>query len=271
MNFQSDFPKISIVTVSLNQGEYIESNIISVLEQNYPNLEHLIIDGGSTDDTLEILKKYDTKLNWVSEPDNGQSHALNKGFKKATGDIVGWVNSDDKLYPGALEKVSSFFVKNPNAVGVVGDLAMINECGEVTEVLKSRSYDFHYLVNKALGITQASTFFNRRVFDEIGYLDESLNFVMDRDLFIRVTSLGDIIYIPEILAQFRIQPQSKTSLGTHKFCRELVGVRRKYGANWVAPGILNDIYVIWTQPLRRISPLRRFVQSIKRLFKPVSS
>lgn len=103
---QSKLLKISIITVSFNQGQFIEDNILSVINQNYSNVEHIIIDAGSTDGTLDILKKYDKHLNWVSEPDKGQSEGLNKGFKKATGEIIGWFNSDDRIPPGTLHKVA---------------------------------------------------------------------------------------------------------------------------------------------------------------------
>ena len=117
--------RISIITVSLNQADFIEENILSVLNQHYSNLEHIVIDGGSTDGTQAILAKY-SHLVWKSEPDRGQSHALNKGFKMATGDIIGWINSDDRLHPGALQIVNDYFQNHPCEIGVVGDQALID-------------------------------------------------------------------------------------------------------------------------------------------------
>lgn len=156
--------KISIVTVSYNQAEYIEDNIKSIIDQNYPNVEHIIIDACSTDGTLEILKKYDKFINWTSELDSGQSEGLNKGFKKATGEIIGWINSDDKLAPGALQKVAKFFQENPEEIAVVGDQAVIDVNGNRLRIRKSRAYNFDYLLNQSSSITQNSTFFKREVF-----------------------------------------------------------------------------------------------------------
>lgn len=257
------YPKISIITVSYNQADFIEDNIKSVIEQNYPNIEHIIIDAGSTDGTLEILNKYDKYLNWVSEPDNGQSDGLNKGFKKATGDIIGWINSDDNLSSGSLNKVANFFSENPDEVAVVGDQAIIDRDGKVLRVIKSKSYDFEYLLNHARGITQNSTFFKRNIFDQIGYLDESLHYAMDRDLFIRIASIKKMPYISETLAEFRMQPNTKTSEGSHNFARETISIRKKYGGNLISPAGKNDFYIIYTQPLRKIKWLRSLVQRIR--------
>lgn len=259
------YPKISIVTVSYNQADFIEANIKSVIEQNYPNVEHIIIDAGSTDGTLEILKKYDKFLNWTSEPDNGQSDGLNKGFKKASGEIIGWINSDDNLTPGSLHKIADFFQKNPDEIAVIGDQAIIDEEGNSLRVIKSRAYDFDYLLNHAKGITQNSTFFKRDVFDKIGYLNESLHYAMDTDLFIRIASIKELPYIPEILAEFRMQPNAKTAEGSHKFAMELLKIRKKYGANIMSPAVRDDLYIILTQPLRKITWFRTLVQRIRML------
>jgi len=256
-------PKISIITVSYNQVEFIEDNIKSVIDQNYPNVEHIIIDAGSTDGTLEILKKYDEYLNWISEPDNGQSDGLNKGFRKATGDIIGWINSDDKLAPDSLHKVAKFFLENPDEIAVIGDQAIINEKGELLRVIKSQAYTFDYLLNYAKGITQNSTFFKREVFDQIGYLNESLHYAMDRDLFIRIASIKDMPYIEETLAEFRMQPNAKTAEGSHNFAKELINIRKKYGGSSLSPAGKNDLYIILTQPLRRIEWLRSLVQRLR--------
>lgn len=258
-----EYPKISIITVSYNQCEFIEDNIKSVLSQDYPNAEHIIIDAGSTDGTLEILKKYDTHLNWVSEPDNGQSDGLNKGFKKATGDIIGWFNSDDRLPPNALKFVSEFFINNPEEIAVIGDQKLIDENGNEIKVIKSRAYTHDFLLNHARGITQNSTFFKRSVFNKTGYLNEDIHFAMDRDLFVRISKIKDMPYIPKILGEFRIQEDSKTSLGSYYFAKDMIKIRLKNHGKFFSLGNRNDIYLVITEPFRRIKWLRRFVQKIK--------
>ena len=257
------YPKISIITVSYNQVDFIESNIKSVIAQNYPNVEHIIIDAGSTDGTLDILKKYDKQLNWISEPDNGQSDGLNKGFKKASGEIIGWINSDDALYENALYEVAKFFQENSNEIAVVGDQMIIDEDNNIVKVINSCPYSYDYLLNYAKGITQNSTFFKKDVFNKIGYLDESLHYAMDHDLFIRIASIKNIPYISKTLAQFRRQPNAKTAEGGHKFSHELIRIRKKYNGKIFSVGNLDSIYIIATEPLRKISWLRKSVQSIR--------
>ena len=257
------YPKISIVTVSFNQAKYLEDNIKSVIAQKYPNVEHIIIDGGSTDGSVEILKKYDKHIKWISEKDEGQSDGLNKGFKMATGDIIGWVNSDDRLTEGSLFKVAEFFMNNPHEIAVVGDQDVIDENGNLISTIKSREYTYDFLVNEATGITQNSMFFKREVFDKIGYLDKNLHYAMDMDLFIRIASLKKIPYIPQRLAQFRIQPESKTSEGGHKFAKELLKLRKKYNRKFLSPAHINDLYVLYSAPLKKIPGLRKLVRKLK--------
>lgn len=257
------YPKISIVTVSYNQVEFIEENIKSVINQNYPNVEHIIIDAGSTDGTLEILRKYDKYLTWTSEPDNGQSDGLNKGFKKASGEIIGWINSDDNLVENSLFNVAEFFKHNPKEFSVVGNQMIIDENSQEVKTIQSCSYTYNYLLNEAKGITQNSTFFKKKVFGKIGYLDESLHYAMDHDFFIRLASLGTIPYLPKTLAQFRMQPNAKTAEGGHKFALDLIRIRKKYKGKLISIGNIDSVYMIITQPLRRITWLRKFVQSIR--------
>jgi len=152
--------KISIVTVSFNQAEFIEDNIRSILDQDYPEFEHIIIDAGSTDGTIDILKKY-SHLIWTSEPDNGQSHGLNKGFKKATGEIIGWINSDDLLANGAMYKVAAFFSVNLGVYSVVGDLEIISKEGNLINKLTAFRHDHKAISTLLRGVIQPSTFFRR--------------------------------------------------------------------------------------------------------------
>lgn len=263
MGNNKNLPSVSIVTVSFNQACYLEDNIRSVLSQQYTSLEHIIIDGGSTDGTIEILDRYSKYVDWISEQDNGQSHALNKGFRKAKGEIIGWINSDDRLHKGALQSVGEYFAENRDAIAVAGDLLVIDTKGNKKRIIKSRQFDKEYLINVAKGVTQPSTFFRRSVFGKIGYVDETLEYVMDRDLFIRIASLDKIQYLPKILADFREQPLSKTAGGSYHFAKELITVRRRYGGSIWSPGIRSDYYILTTNFLRKIKILRQIVQRIR--------
>jgi glycosyltransferase involved in cell wall biosynthesis len=258
-----NYPKISIVTVSYNQGKFIEDNIKSVIEQNYPNIEHIVIDAGSTDSTLEILKKYDKHLNWLSEPDKGQTNGLNKGFKKATGDIIGWFNSDDRMPPNTLKYVASFFNKHPTEIGVVGNINLITEEGNYVRTVTGESYKYQMMVNRRRGVTQPSTFFKRIVFDKIGYLDENLDYIMDFDFFLRLSKLKDIPHVNQSLADFRLQKEAKTTNGLVNFRREHIKIARKHSASYFSEGILSDLFVIITDPFRRVKWIRNLIRRLK--------
>ena len=258
-------PKISIVTVSYNQGQFIEDNILSVINQNYSNIEHIIIDAGSTDGTLEILKKYEKHLNWVSEPDKGQSDGLNKGFKKASGDIIGWINSDDRLVSGSLDNVASFFKDNPEEIAVVGNINLITEKGDFVRTVLSEPYEYKNMVNQKRGVTQPSTFLKKEVFNKIGYLDESLHYAMDFDLFLRVSSIKTVPYLNMSFADFRLQEQAKSTNGLIHFRKEHIKIARKYNATLFSKGIISDFYVILTNPFREIKWFRNIVRKLKGL------
>jgi glycosyltransferase involved in cell wall biosynthesis len=209
----SPWPKISVVTPSFNQGQFIEETIRSVLLQNYPNLEFIIIDGGSTDNTLEIIKKYEPWLTyWVSEPDRGQSHAVNKGIQRASGEIVHWLNSDDLLLPGALAIVSQQLQTHPAARLIIGQARVINSKGEITGDLKSQFRSWKEAATSPRNtIRQVSSFFTRTLFYELGMIDETLHIAMDSELLIRFTRYHDPLIIEDYLTAFRVQPNAKTS------------------------------------------------------------
>lgn len=207
------WPKISVVTPSYNQGQFIEECIRSVLLQEYPNLEFNIIDGGSTDNTLQIIKKFEPFLNyWVSEPDRGQSHAINKGILKATGDILFWLNSDDLVLPGAFIRVAELFKIHPSISLITGQAQVINENGEVVGNLKSYFTSWEELItNPGNSIRQISTFFRKTLFDLYGLLDEQLFIAMDTDLLSRFTKHHSPLVISDELSAFRVQPNAKTA------------------------------------------------------------
>lgn len=251
--------KISVITVSFNQSQWIEECIRSVYEQNYPNVEHIIVDGGSNDGTVEILKKYPHLL-WTSEPDEGQSDALNKGFRKATGDIIAWVNSDDAMCEGSLEAIDRFFSENPDKYVVVGNQVLIDENSKILRVAKGKPFSEEWLLNGVRSaVTQNSTVFRKEVFEKVGYLDESFHYSMDRDLFIRLAHNYKIYAIDKDLAKFRLQSESKTCTSKLKFYNDLKRIRKKYNAPF---NFKMWLWIEWQyikEPFRKIPFLRRTI------------
>lgn len=228
------FPKISVITPSLNQGRYIGRTLRSVLEQNYPNLEYIVVDGGSTDGTVEILKKYEGSLTWISEKDSGQSEAINKGMRMATGDILAYLNSDDMLEPGVLTAVAERFMSNPSIMWLTGSCRIIDqddrEVRSIITAYKNLLLD-HYrytLLLIANPISQPATFWKKEVLDEIGFFDPGESLVMDYDYWLRIGKRYQPAIMDENLAAFRLHPQSKTSLGRFLMIRRECAVARKY-------------------------------------------
>jgi glycosyltransferase involved in cell wall biosynthesis len=228
------FPLISIVTPSLNQGAYIEENIKSVIDQKYPNFEHIIIDGGSTDGTIDILKKY-KHLIWVSEKDGGQSEAINKGFKKARGEIIGWLNSDDCYEPNAFNTIVNELNRDDGKFFVFGDCNVIDEKGNRIGYCRGKLPDPDNLMkywDRDYTIPQPSVFFYRDVLQNIGYLDEGLHYAMDYDYWLRISKHYQFHYVNRPIAVMRIHDRAKSIPGDEVFEREWCRVSRKY---WGSP------------------------------------
>ena len=208
----NDWPRISIVTPSFNQGSFIAETIESVLAQNYSNLEHIVMDGGSTDNTLEILKRY-SHLRVISEPDNGQSDAINKGFRLATGKIWGFLNSDDTLLPGALKQVAKEIDPKNGKHIVMGRCRFIDDNGVFFGIEHPSHFESHcrlLKVWKGHMVPQPAVFWTPEVWQECGGLDESLKFHMDYDLFCRFSRKYRFYFIDKVLATYRLQIESKT-------------------------------------------------------------
>jgi glycosyltransferase involved in cell wall biosynthesis len=200
-------PKISIVTPSFNQGQFIEETIRSVLMQGYPHLEYIVVDGGSKDETVDILQKYDPWIDdWVSEPDDGQTHAINKGLRRATGDIHGWLNSDDFFVPGAMQRVAKAFQSSRCDV-ISGGRLLVDEESNVTGWAIKPAFD-----PKKGGNTfpQDSTLWRSHVYEVIGYLDESYDFAMDFEFFLRLYKQFEILNTNDLIGAFRCYPENKT-------------------------------------------------------------
>jgi glycosyltransferase involved in cell wall biosynthesis len=216
--------RISIITPSFNQGIYLEETISSVLEQRYPNLEYLVIDGGSTDETLTILPKYDKLLYyWISEQDRGQSHAINKGLSHATGDILGYLNSDDLLLPGSLRFVANWFEHHPEHTWLSGSVLAFQDDPLPPSLLHSKypSNLSEYLLSP-WHIWQQGTFWRKTMFETVGYFNEHLHYAMDMDYWARAWLAGFrpvIVKFP--LAAMRMHPESKSCRQAEKFNRDI--------------------------------------------------
>lgn len=166
-NEKKSYPRISIVTISFNQAEFIEETISSILNQKYPDLEYIIIDGGSNDNTIDIIKKYDKSITyWVSEKDSGPAEALKKGLDRATGEILFYLNSDDLILPDSLEKVASFFSNNPHIDVLIGNGYMIDENSKIIKPIYSNKWNLNRYLNGYVSIVQQSTFFRKHAYDK---------------------------------------------------------------------------------------------------------
>jgi len=204
--------KLSIVMPSYDQAQFIEESIRSVLLQGYPSLEFIIIDGGSTDGSVDIIKKYEPWLAyWVSEADRGQSHAINKGIQRATGDILLWLNSDDLCLPAAFARAASAFSAHPDRQLVIGQARLVNERGDIMGELRSQFTSWEELVtNPGNSVRQISTFFSRKLFDELGMVNENLHIAMDNELMVRFIRAYPPLVLTDYLTAYRTHPGAKT-------------------------------------------------------------
>lgn len=231
----SPWPRISVVTPSYNQAAFLEETIRSVLGQGYPNLEYIVVDGGSDDGSVEVIEKYAPWLaHWVSEKDRGQTHALNKGFARATGEIFAYLNSDDLYLPGALRAVAIGFANHPEADVLYGRIEHVLEDGTLHHVQAARIHSLADLLDvwnvwaRQLHLTQPEVFWRRRIHERCGPLREELHYVMDYEYWLRVASLGArFVYLPEELARFRHTDQQKTT-DKKRVAHEQFGVMREY-------------------------------------------
>lgn len=212
-------PTISIVTPSYNQAAYLEATIRSVLTQGVP-VEYLVVDGGSTDGSVDIIQKYAPQLAWwVSEKDTGQADAINKGLRRATGEIVAWLNSDDLYLPGALQSALDAFAAHPQAGIVFGDVASIDEHGRTFNLQTFRPVSLPDLMSFTI-ISQPAVFMRRSVLKQAGYLDLSYHLLLDHHLWIRMARLAPLVYIPKTLAAARYHPQAKNIARAAQFGAE---------------------------------------------------
>lgn len=211
----ADQPLVSIVTPSYNQGSYLEYTIQSVLEQSYPRIEYILMDGGSTDGSLEIIRRYSGQFAyWESQPDRGQAHAINKGLAHASGEILGWLNSDDLLLPDAVSRVVQTFRSNPQVDVLYGHLERIDADGSrvpTPELPKDRvTYDKSLVVGECV-VNQPGCFWRRRIMEQVGLLNEGLRYNLDYEYWMRMALAGArFMRLPETVASFRLSSSSKT-------------------------------------------------------------
>ena len=223
-------PLVSVITPSYNQARFLSETIQSILSQDYPNLEYIIVDGGSTDGSEEIIKQYANQLAWwVSEPDQGQTAAINKGFAHASGEILAWLNSDDTYLPGAISQAVESLLEHPQAALVYGDANLIDDQGNIIGRFPSRQTDLRRLLRGSVHIPQQTTFFWSSFWKQVGPLDPSFHFAMDYDLWVRLAKLASLIYTPHLWANFRLHGAGKTATMDDRCYPEMIRVYRREG------------------------------------------
>ena len=213
-----NLPRISIVVPSFNQGLYLEETLLSLLDQQYPDLELFVVDGGSTDDSVDIIKKYEDRIDWwVSEKDKGQSEAINKGLTKVSGEIVSWVNSDDLLVPGSLQTIAAIFSKLPQSTGLIHGGAIIFDANKEIETRYTYQSPNKEAYLSGMVFPQPAAFFRKTVLDKVGLLNEGLHYGMDYDLFLRMALVCDFLPVKDVFAKYRLHQNSKSIAESNRF------------------------------------------------------
>jgi glycosyltransferase involved in cell wall biosynthesis len=247
------FPKLTIITPSYNQADFLERTILSVLNQNYPNLEYIIIDGGSTDRSVEVIKKYEKYLTyWVSEKDRGQVHAINKALERATGEWISFQNSDDVYFPGTFQRFGKAALQQPADI-LYGDLFMISTDDEVTEILKTTSYSLTCQILEGMQIHNQSLFFKKALVEKYGKFDESYRFAFDYEFITRYTmhDTTKIRKIDGLGGALRVHADAKSSTIASVGSEEHLRIQKLYNSAITFPA-LNKIRYLWCR-IRKVS------------------
>jgi len=222
----SSTPLVSIVTPSFNQARYLETTLRSVLGQDYPHIEYLVVDGGSTDGSVEIIQRYADRLAWwVSEPDRGQADGINKGLRRAQGEIVAWLNSDDVYAPWAVREAVATFQRHPEAGLVFGDALSIDATGRAFHTLKAGPWGLDELMTFHI-LTQPAVFMRRDVAAQVGFLDEDFHFLLDHRLWLKIAARARLVYVPRIWAFARYHTEAKNAAHADRFGEEALRLAR---------------------------------------------
>jgi len=239
-------PLVSIVTPSFNQGQFIEETILSILNQTYRYTQYIVVDGGSTDNTMEVVNKYRDRIDIIiHEKDKGQADAINKGFKLAKGELVGWINSDDILYPDCVEKIVELY--NTNKDGAIYYCSIHDWIDEYGTFLYKKIVSIpnkDYLLNKNSSIIQPGSFYPNELVKKVNYLDPNIYYCMDLDLWLKLLNQGNIYSLSvKSYSAFRIYPGTKTDTGKIKFLKNIKMVLLKHGANWYSRNIIVGYFI----------------------------
>jgi glycosyltransferase involved in cell wall biosynthesis len=224
-----NLPKITIITPSFNQAQFLEKTILSVLNQNYPNLEYIIVDGGSTDGSLEIIKKYERQLAWwISEKDNGQTHAINKGLRRATGTWVGWQNSDDIYYENVFYDFASIALKNSGTGLIIGDMMIIDENDNVIRDMQFVKPTYKSILAGGMVLGNQAAFWRRSIHQKIGFLNEKYQYCFDYEWFLRLLNNTDAIHRDKFWGAIRKHKNTKSNLDKDKYDQEESQLKLEY-------------------------------------------
>ncbi len=239
-------PLVSIVTPSFNQARFLERTIQSVLSQNYPHLEYIIMDGGSDDGSFEIIQKYAERLSfWESKKDKGQTAAINKGFAKANGQIYAWLNSDDTYNPGAVQEVVDYLDSNPDVGMVYGDCNFIDAQDNIIGKFNAQQTDYQRLRRGFVHIPQQSAFWRSNLHKQVGPLDKSIYFAMDYDLWLRLAKISKIKYIPQLWGNFRLHDDAKTIAEDDRCWPDMIKIHYREGGKKLSP-------IVWKYWIRKV-------------------
>jgi glycosyltransferase involved in cell wall biosynthesis len=226
---------VSIITPSYNQGHYIEETIRSVLEQDYPAIEYIIVDGASKDNSVDVIRSYEDRLAWwVSEKDKGHADALNKGFARAKGEILAWINSDDSYFPGAVRQAVEYLRDHPEVGMVYGDANLTDQTGRTIGKFNARQSDYRSLLRGSVHIPQATTFFRASLYRQVGPLSTSLFFSFDYDLWVRLAKVSELRYLPALWANFRMHEAGKSVVNDDRCYPDMLQVYQREVGGWLS-------------------------------------